>query len=357
MNTSLPYPRFPFLRLATVTALASSALLGHLAQVVAGESWIGHDRTRPLPPVVSPGLSSTPTQAGKAPADAVVLFDGGDLSQWVAMDGKPTKWIARDAAMECVPGSGYIRTLRAFGDCQLHVEFATPAKPEGSSQGRGNSGLFFGGTRYEIQILDSFENQTYADGSCASIYNQFPPLVNASRPPGEWQSYDIVWTAPRFDAGGKLTSPARATVFHNGVLVHNNVELMGGTGWLSRSPYQAHPEKQPLALQDHGNPVRYRNIWVRELGRPSKPEFQLADALLDGYCGRYGSGNEMRAEITRRDGNLILRFGGTEFLMFAETPTRFFAKTVDVQAEFAPEGRSVQISVGEDGGFNLKRSP
>src|SRR5512139_1557146 len=160
--------------------------------------WLAHDRNRPQPTPVDPGSASSQEAPGKPPSDAVVLFSGRDLSAWVAMDGSPAKWIAKDGAMECSPGSGYIRTLQAFGDCQLHVEFATPAKAEGEGQGRGNSGVFFGLDRYEIQVLDSFDNKTYADGSAASVYIQYPPLVNASRPPGQWQSYDIVWTAPRF---------------------------------------------------------------------------------------------------------------------------------------------------------------
>jgi hypothetical protein len=242
--------------------------------------------------------------------------------------------------------------LQNFGPCQLHIEFATPAKVEGSSQGRGNSGVFFGGTRYEVQVLDSYENKTYADGSCGAIYNQYPPLVNASRPPGEWQTYDILWTPPRFAGDGSVLSPPFITAFHNGVLIHHNAELFGGTGWLNRAPLTAHPEKQPIALQDHGNPVRYRNIWVRELGEPGKPEFQLADVLLDGYCGVYENNGNRVAEVSRRSGNLVLKFSGQDFLMFAQSPTRFFAKTVDVQAEFDGSGAdtTVQISIGEEGG-------
>jgi hypothetical protein len=313
---------------------------------------LGHDRNAPLPPVVNPGAPSTPDRAGKAPSDAVVLFEGGDLTQWVAMNGEPTKWVVKDGAMECVPGSGYVRTLRNFGECQLHIEFATPAKAEGSSQGRGNSGVFLGGTRYELQVLDSYQNKTYADGSCGSIYNQFPPLVNVSRPPGEWQTYDILYTPPRFAPDGTVVARPRITAFHNGVLIHHNTELFGETSWLTRPPLTAHPEKQPIALQDHGNPVRYRNIWVRELGRPGKPEFRLSDVLLDSYCGTYKRDNNQVAEVTRRGENLMLKFGNTELLMFAESPTRFFAKTVDVQAVFETSGdeRTIQISVGEDGG-------
>lgn len=334
---------------------------GLVCSVVAAQpdlNWLGHDRTRPLPPVVEPGTCSSQEQPGRPPSDAIVLFDGKDLSRWVGMDGQPTRWVVKEGAMECVPGSGYVRTLENFGDCQFHLEFAAPAKAEGSSQGRGNSGLFFGGTRYEIQVLDSFENKTYADGSCASVYNQYPPLVNASRKPGEWQTYDVIWTAPRFDAEGKLVSAPRVTLFHNGVLVQNNVELFGETGWLDRAPFRVHPEKLPISLQDHGNPVRYRNVWVRPLGRPSKTELSLADAVLDGYCGRYRRGRDEVVEVVRGpDRTLHLTLGGVKFQMFAETPTRFFSKTVDVQCEFGGTGTSTtaRVSVGEDGGETLRR--
>ena len=341
-----------------VTQLAALAAgLFFLRNSQAQPGALGHDRTRPLPPVVDPGFPGTPDRSGKAPGDAVVLFDGTDLSQWVAMDGEPTKWVVKDGAMECVPGSGYVRTRRCFGECQLHLEFATPAKVEGSSQGRGNSGLFFGGTRYEVQVLDSFNNKTYADGSCGAVYNQYPPLVNASRRPGEWQSFDILWTPPKFDPTGKLFAPARITAFHNGVLIHHNAELFGETGWLSRPPYQPHPEKLPISLQDHGNPVRYRNIWLRELGQPGKPEFQLADRLLNSYCGKYEISKDNVAEISRHDGHLLLKFFGHEFVLFAQSPTHFFAKTVDVQAKFDVAGptKTAEFSVGEDGGFKAKK--
>ncbi len=332
--------------------------LGVLAQ--SDPTWLGHDRTRPLPPVVTPGTFSTQVQPGRPPSDAIVLFDGSDVSKWVAMDGQPTRWVVRDGAMECVPGSGYVRTLQNFGDCQLHLEFAAPAKAEGTSQGRGNSGLFFGGTRYEIQVLDSYDNKTYADGSCASVYNQYPPSVNASRKPGEWQTYDVIWTAPRFDAQGKVVSAARVTVLHNGVLVQNNVELIGETGWLERAPFRAHPEKQPISLQDHGNPVRYRNIWVRPQGRAGKTELSLANAVLDSYCGNYRRGRDGVVEVRRGpDQTLAVTLEGVNFQMFAETPTRFFAKTVDVQCAFSGSGAdtAVTISVGEDGGQALRRIP
>lgn len=321
-------------------------------------NWVDHDRLRPMATPIDPGLASTQDQVGKAPSDAVVLFDGQDVSKWVSMDGSPTKWIAKDGYMACVPGSGYVRTLQNFGDCQLHVEWAAPTPPEGNSQGRGNSGVFLGLDRYEIQVLDSYQSKTYADGAAGSVYGQYPPLVNASRPPGQWQAYDILYTAPRFDAAGKLLSAARVTVFHNGVLIQNNVELTGPTGWLDRLPYQAHPEKQPISLQDHGNPVRYRNIWVRELGQPAHhKEFTFANSLLDSYVGKYEISRNNNAEILKDNGQLILLFQGHRFVLFGETPTKFFAKSTDVQCDFKTDGdnKVVYISVGEDGGMKATR--
>ncbi|MEW5900336.1 MAG: DUF1080 domain-containing protein [Acidobacteriota bacterium] len=199
-----------------------------------------------------------------APSDAVVLFDGKDLSQWEDGKAGPAKWKVESGYMEVVAKTGSIRTKRGFGDCQLHVEWATPAAVSGEGQGRGNSGVFLMDI-YEVQVLDSYENQTYADGMAAAIYGQYPPLVNACRKPGEWQSFDINFHRPRFDAEGKAVSPARMTVFHNGVLVHDNVELTGPTAHKARPPYKAHADKLPISLQDHGNPTRYRNIWLREL--------------------------------------------------------------------------------------------
>ena len=226
--------------------------------------WKIHDASRPVPPVIDPGTASTQQTPGRAPSDAVVLFDGKDLSKWQHKDGSAAKWKVENGYFEVVPNTGYIYTREAFGDCQLHVEFAEPTPPHGESQDRGNSGVFLQGL-YEIQVLDSYENKTYADGQAAAVYGQYPPLANASRPPGQWQTYDIVFHGPRFDAAGKLTRPARFTVFHNGVLAQDNVELTGPTAHGERPPYKATPEKLPLALQDHGDPVRYRNIWIREL--------------------------------------------------------------------------------------------
>jgi hypothetical protein len=234
------------------------------SQAQVDTNWKIHDLNRPVPPVVTPGTSSTQDTPGKAPSDAIVLFDGKDLSQWLDKDGAAAKWKVENGYVEVVAKTGYMHTKQSFGDCQLHVEFSEPVPPHGESQERGNSGVFLMGL-YEIQVLDSYENKTYADGQASAVYGQYPPLVNASRPPGQWQWYDIVFHGPRFDASGKLLRPARVTVFHNGVLVQDHVEPSGPTAHGERPPYKAGPDKAPLALQDHGNPVRYRNIWIREL--------------------------------------------------------------------------------------------
>jgi len=226
--------------------------------------WKIHDLNRPVPPVIDPGTPSTQDSPGRPPSDAVVLFDGKDLSKWAHKDGSAAKWKVENGYMETVPKTGYLYTRDAFGDCQLHVEFDEPTPPKGEGQGRGNSGVFLQGL-YEIQVLDSYENKTYADGQASAVYGQYPPLVNASRPPGQWQMYDIVFHGPRFDKEGKLTRPARVTVLHNGALVQDNVELSGPTANGARPPYAPQPEKLPLALQDHNNPIRFRNIWIREL--------------------------------------------------------------------------------------------
>jgi hypothetical protein len=240
------------------------AAASQMSYAQAQTTWKIHDPNRPLPPVIDSGTASTQDSPGRPPSDAVALFDGKDLSRWAHKDGSAAKWKVENGYAEVAPKTGYIYTREAFGDCQLHVEFAEPVPPKGESQERGNSGVFLMGL-YEIQVLDSYENKTYADGQASAVYGQYPPLVNASRPPGQWQTYDIVFHGPRFDKDGKLLRPARATVLHNGVLVQDNVELTGPTAHGERPPYKAHPEKLPLGLQDHGNPVRFRNIWIREL--------------------------------------------------------------------------------------------
>ena len=228
--------------------------------------WLIHDMNRPAPEVITPGTESVQSQTGIAPSGTIVLFDGTDLSEWTDTKGEPTKWIVRDDCMEPVKRSGYIQSKREFGSCQLHVEFVTPSTVKGSGQGRGNSGVFLM-ANYEIQVLDSYDNVTYPDGQCAALYGRAVPLVNACRGPGQWQSYDIIFHRPIFK-GKEVVTKARFTVLHNGVLVHDNVELQGGTGWKGKhmiSDYVPHEDRLPIRLQDHGNPVRFRNIWIREL--------------------------------------------------------------------------------------------
>ena len=223
--------------------------------------WPQHARQRPHPPVQTPG----PVAEVQAPTDAVVLFDGTSLAKWTHNDSAPAKWRIVNGAFEVVPRTGTLVTRESFGDVHLHIEWMSPAPAVGKDQDRGNSGVFFGGGRYEVQILDSYDNVTYADGQAGAIYGQYPPLVNASRPPGEWQSYDIIYHRPRFDKSGKVLSPARFSVTHNGVEVQNDVKLVGPTANGSRPPFEAHADRLPISLQDHGHPVRFRNVWLHNL--------------------------------------------------------------------------------------------
>jgi hypothetical protein len=212
----------------------------------------------------------TPGTAGSAPSDAVVLFDGKDLSAWSGAEN----WKIVDGAM--VAGRGNPQTKESFGDCQLHIEWSAPTPAKGTGQGRGNSGVFLMNT-YEIQVLDSYENKTYYDGQAGAIYKQTPPQVNAMRPPGEWNVYDIIWTAPRFNEDETLKSPAYITAIHNGVLILNHFELKGDTPFDRPPKYSKHADRLPIRLQDHGNPTRFRNIWIRETktaeGKPVKEPF------------------------------------------------------------------------------------
>lgn len=224
---------------------------------------------QPLPVVVTPGTCATQKQPGTAPSDAVVLFDGSaeSMGNWTGMKGEPSKWKLVDGALESVKKAGYIRSKEEFGSCQLHLEWSAPAKVKGDGQGRGNSGVFLMGL-YEVQVLDSYDNPTYADGQASAIYGRSKPLVNASRKPGEWQSYDIIFHRPVFDQNGELTRHATFTVLHNGVLVQDHRVLTGSTNWNGPhavKEYKAHGDEGPISLQDHGNPVRFRNVWVRKL--------------------------------------------------------------------------------------------
>ncbi len=213
----------------------------------------------PVPPVIPPGKSTaTP------PADAIILFDGTDLSSWEGGEGSEAAWIVKDSIMTIHPGTGGIKSKQSFGDLQIHLEWRSPSQIVGEGQGRGNSGIFIMG-KYEVQILDSYKNSTYTNGQAGSIYKQSPPLVNVTNPPGKWNTYDIIFTAPRFNQEGMLISPAKITALHNGVLIHNNFELRGPTEYIGIPNYTAHENRLPIYLQDHGNPVSFRNIWVREL--------------------------------------------------------------------------------------------
>lgn len=210
--------------------------------------------------IITPGKTNA-----DAPSDAIVLFNGKDASNWKSeKDGGPVKWKIEDNALIVAGGTGGIVTKEGFGDCQLHIEWRSPAVVKGESQGRGNSGIFLMG-RYELQVLDNYNNRTYSNGQAGSIYKQTPPLVNASRGPGEWQTYDILFTAPIFQEDGTVRTPAKITVFHNGVIVQNNTTIWGATQYIGTPNYEKHNSKEPIMLQDHGNPVAFRNIWIRPM--------------------------------------------------------------------------------------------
>ena len=248
----------------TTICLLFMVLVGmsHGAEYLNGIKW-------EEPPVIAPGVKNS-----DPPSDAVVLFGGDDLSQWKNGENWPVKnGIAYS-------GKGQIVTKGEFGDCQLHVEWSAPTPIKGSSQGRGNSGVFLMG-KYEVQVLDSYGNKTYFDGQAGAIYKQTPPAVNAMRPPGQWNTYDIFWTGPRFEEDGSLKSPAYITIVHNGILIANHFELKGNTPFSQPPSYTKHGEKGPIALQDHGNPVRFRNIWIREF-KPAKGEQVREPFIRDG---------------------------------------------------------------------------
>lgn len=294
-------------------ALPLTVLLAASASAQSPRRWKIHDMTRPVPSKVA---ASLPLPV-PPPSDAIVLFDGTDLSMWRAADGSPPKWTIKDGTLISVAGGGGVYTRDGYGDIQLHVEWAAPTPAHGMGQGRGNSGVFLM-SKYEVQVLDSHENVTYVDGQAAAVYGQYPPLVNASRPAGEWQAYDIVFRRPRFRPDGSVAHPARITVLHNGVLVQDNSEVWGPTGWLQHLPYSSHPDRLPLYLQDHGNPVLYRNIWLRELdeeprrgpgGHQTKPLITMTPEMLDRYVGTYGEGFGQQVLVSREGATLFAKFG------------------------------------------------
>ncbi len=255
---------------ATTASFAAEGSIGYSdTPIIPGQKWHVHDGDRPQPRIVTPAPAFS--HLAPAPSDAIVLFDGKDLSKWTVGGGKPALWKVENGYMEVVAKSGSIQTRDEFSDFQLHLEFATPSVVKGNSQGRGNSGVLIRGI-YEIQVLDSFHNPTYPDGQVGAIYGQSPPLVNAAKPPGEWQSYDIIWEAPRWNENKELVKKANVTVIHNGVVLHHKKEYIGDTPHREVGNYKKpHPSNSHIQLQDHGNPMRFRNIWIRALGEYDKP--------------------------------------------------------------------------------------
>jgi Domain of Unknown Function (DUF1080) len=355
-----------------VLVAASGLLAGPAADdgpiPAAAPRWKQHDIRRPKPPTAEPAEA---TIASKAPKDAVVLFDGSNLDAWQTPGGGPAGWKVVDGRMETVPGAGPIQTRAKFGDIQLHVEWAAPSPPKGTGQDRGNSGVFLMG-QFEIQVLDSYHAETYADGQAGAIYGQYPPLSNASRPPGEWQTYDIAFRRPRFDPSGKLIEPARITLFHNGLVVQDNEEPFGPTSWLKNFPYEDRGGRGPISLQDHDHPVRYRNIWLRELPErptPSATEAAAPKAVeaspewLDRCAGRYRMGQGPRASvvtIAREGGHLTVTFpfrpGALEIVPVSET--EFDMPSTDGRFTFRKDGQGkvtgVHFRIG-DGERTLER--
>lgn len=343
---------------------------GEPVHVATPSGWRQHDVQRPRPAVVDPGEG--PVAGGvAAPGDAVVLFDGRNLDAWTAADGGPAAWKVDDGAFQVVPGKGAIRTKESFGDVQLHVEWASPNPPTGAGQNRGNSGIFLMG-RFELQVLDSFQSDSYADGMAGAIYGQFPPLYNATRPPGEWQTYDVAFRAPRFDANGELTDPARMTVFLNGVLVQNNEALVGRTSWLESMPYESGVTRGPIELQDHHHPVRFRNVWLRELPeRPAPTEAEkrapktiaLTPAELDAFAGAYTTGGEggFQVTVTRRGDHLTFKvpFRPLEIRVVPISPLHFEMPGTDGRVIFEKDDQGrvtgAKLIIGDGGGSHLTK--
>lgn len=329
-------------------AISTGVCTTAMGQLPSG--WKAHDLKRPAAKVVTPAET-----VGQPPSDAIVLFDGTDMAAWRASGGGDAKWKIVDGAMESVPRSGFVVSQEEFGDCQIHLEFASPIKVKGNGQGRGNSGVFLMG-QFEVQVLDSYENPTYTDGSAGSIYGQYPPLVNASRKPGQWQSYDIIFRRPRFDEQGKLAQPARITVLHNGVLIQDNSEPFGPTNWIQHKDYEKMKGKTkgPLSLQDHGNPVRYRNIWVRPL-EPSRPTpekrydpvvitLEAADAQK--LVGQYGNN-----KVEFKDGKMVFLFRGSialEMIPHSKTEFGFLKSAGSLKFEMDEAGKPVSLELQLD---------
>ncbi len=349
-----------FVKFGLAIAIAATGLMACLVAEEVGTGrasarWRQHDFRRPKPLVVEPAEGQI---ASKPPKDAVILFSGLNLDAWRSTRGGPATWRVGDGYMETAPGAGPIETKGKFGDIQLHVEWAAPNPPDGKGQDRGNSGIFLMG-EFEIQVLDSYKADTYADGQAGAIYGQYPPLFNASRPPGEWQSYDIAFRRPRFDGSGKLLEPARVTLFHNGILVQDNEEPFGFTTWLKWLPYKDIGERGVISLQDHDHPVRYRNIWLRELPERAAPTAKdlsrpkvitLPSEVLDRYAGQYLLNEKPeapKATIAREDGHLtvIFPFRPQPLALEPITETEFDMPYTDGRFTFRKDGQGRVIGV------------
>jgi hypothetical protein len=354
------------LGLITLAGVALNAA----AEEKTNSGYLIHDMERAPAPAVTPGTNGGP------PADAIVLFDGANLNEWRTEDGAAPAWLVQDGYLQCVEGADDIFTKRNFGDCQLHIEWASPADPAGKiDQDRGNSGIFFM-EKYEIQVLDSYQSRTYSDGYAGSVYAQYPPQVNATRPPGEWQTYDIVFHRPRFKKDGSLRKPARITAFLNGILVQDNVTLTGPTGWLQQKPYEAHADEMSLKLQDHDSPVRFRNIWIRPLATPDhlkkikmksrEAKVQLTAAQLDRFVGAYETidPDEEKKEVPfiviRREGDQLYATvrDKQERRIFAQTENEFvfeiFDGTLTIESDAQGNVTGVNFRVGLNPKFEKK---
>ncbi len=348
-----PY-RFP--AVIGMFLLASLAVSAEWSSITRHSGWKQHSMRRPKPTVVVPA-----DRPGQPPADAVILFDGKSLDKFETPGGGAPKWTLGDGYFEVKPGSGPIVSKYAFGDVQLHVEWASPDPAIGKGQDRGNSGVFLM-NQFEIQVLDNFEAETYADGQAGAIYGQYPPLANVSKPPGQWQTYDIAFRRPRFDTAGKLVEPARITVIHNGVVVQNNEVIYGPTSWLRYDPYAKGPETGPIELQDHGHKVRFRNIWARPL--PERPAPDAAEtapiavvpmpaAKLFSYAGEYSLNtrpNSPPLVVKAMEDHLIARFPNriTEMKLVPVGDGMFQFTETDAKFEFSPDGKSLKFHIGGD---------
>ncbi|AMV40411.1 family 16 glycoside hydrolase [Planctomyces sp. SH-PL62] len=350
-------------------SLATAGDQPRVASIPTPSGWRQHDVHRPKPTVAEPADWSL---AAPAPPDAVVLFDGRNLDAWESASGGPAEWTVADGGFAVAPGKGAIRTKEEFGDVQIHLEWASPDPAVGTGQNRGNSGLFVMGA-FELQIIDSYKADTYADGMAGALYGQYPPLYNATKPPGAWQAYDIAFRAPRFSPDGALREPARVSAFLNGVLVQDNESLVGGTSWLEAVAYEPGVSTGPIELQDHGHPVKFRNIWLRKLPErrpPTDAERQepkvvaLPAAELDALAGSYAEQAEERGltiEVTRQGDDLLMRlpFRATPLRIVPIAPLQFVLPYTQGGLTFEKDekgrAKAVQLTIGDGSPRPLKR--